>query len=91
MSKIVGTLFVVLAISLLMFPASVFASFGEDCTYDTVKWEENPDSWYLYIQNWGRTPISAMSRLAGLAVPSILHDACNRTGSGTGGVALPRY
>ena len=82
MRRIVGGLFVLmLAVSLVLMPAPVSAGFGDDCTYDTVKWEDNPDSWFLYLQNWGKTPLSAMSRLAGLAYPDMLHDACNASGN----------
>jgi hypothetical protein len=81
MSRIVGTLFIVLVVTLMLIPAPAFASLGEDCSYDAVKWEDNPDSYFLYLQNWGKTPISAMSRLAGLAHPDVLHDFCNQSGS----------
>jgi len=82
MSKIFGALFMVLALCFVMMPAApVHASLGEDCTYDEVKWENNEDSWFLYLNNWGRTPLTAMSRLAGLAHPDILHDLCNQSGN----------
>jgi len=74
--KIVGILFaLVLAVSLLI-PATASA---EDCyaglancAWDRVKWQDNPNSWHLYLQNWGRTPIQSMSRLGGLCAPSSL-------------------
>jgi hypothetical protein len=83
----IGILFVfMLAISLLLIPGSaVFASsLAEDCDYDTVKWEDNPDSCFLYLNNWGKTPITAMSRLSGLAYPHSLHGACTQIESDPG-------
>ena len=85
--KIVGILFaLVLAVSLVLIPAAVFAqdectSACEDgdiygglanCEWDTVKWQDNVDSWHLYLQHWGRTPIQAMTRLRGLCGPPTL-------------------
>jgi len=82
--RIVGALFVlVLAVSLVLVPASVSAAsgIGDDCTYDKVKWEDNENSWILYLQHWGKTPLSAMSRLAGLCSPNALcKDVCNASG-----------
>jgi hypothetical protein len=68
--KIVSVLFaLVLAVSLVL-PAAVMAAEGYNglakCEWDPVKWEANPNSWNLYLQHWGRTPIQAMTRLAGL-------------------------
>ena len=82
MSRIVGGLFVlVLAVSLLLLPAPVSAQDGDGyggigaaCEWDPVKWEDNENSWNLYIKNWGRTPIQAMSRLAGLCGPDVICD-----------------
>ena len=84
--KKVGLLFVLmLAISLILLPAPAFAeSLAQDCDYDTVKWEDNPDSCFLYLNNWGKTPITAMSRLAGLAYPHVLHNACAQIESDPG-------
>jgi len=67
--RIVGALFaVLLAMSLVIIPATpVFAGLGDDCSFDRpLKWENNQNSWNLYLKNWGRTPLTAMSRLAGL-------------------------
>ena len=80
MSKILVTLFVVMVV-MAMLPIPAFAALGKDCTYDKVKWEDNPISKFLYIQNWGKTPLTAMSRLAGLGYPDVLTKDCNRTGS----------
>ncbi len=86
MRKFVGILGVfVLAMSLLLVSAPVFAgSLAQDCDYDTVKWEDNPDSCYLYLNNWGKTPLTAMARLAGLASPTVLHDACTNRNANPG-------
>lgn len=75
--KIVSVLFaLVLAVSLVLVPAAVWAAEGYDglakCEWDPVKWEGNPNSWVLYLQHWGRTPIQAMSRLSGLCGPAAL-------------------
>jgi hypothetical protein len=73
MRKIAAVLFSVLALSLVLIPAPVLAvSLDKDCTFDTVKWENNPLSKRLYLDNWGKTPVIAMSRLAGGAYPGIL-------------------
>lgn len=81
MRKIVGSLFVfMLAVSLVLVPSPVSAGLGDDCTWDPVKWEDNENSVVLYLQHWGRTPVTAMSRLAGLAYPDMLHDNCNLSG-----------
>jgi hypothetical protein len=78
MRKIAGLMFAVLALSLVLFPATVFAgSLDKDCSWEKVKWEENANSCFLYLDNWGKTPITAMSRLAGGAYPKVL------TGGGT--------
>jgi hypothetical protein len=42
------------------------------CAWDKVKWQDNENSWVLYLQHWGRTPIQAMSRLRGLCGPKTL-------------------
>jgi hypothetical protein len=75
--KIVSTLFaLVLAVSLVLLPAAVWAADGYNglakCEWDPVKWEANANSWHLYLQHWGRTPIQAMSRLSGLCGPDTL-------------------
>ena len=82
MKKIAGIMSILLALSLLLLPAQVFAatsSLAQDCKYDTVKWEDNPDSCKLYLDNWGNTPMTAMSRQAGLLLPvnrNIVNTAC---------------
>jgi len=81
--KTVGILFaLVLAVSLVLIPATVSAEdtyAGLDKgAWDKVKWQDNPDSWHLYLQHWGRTPIQAMSRLAGLCSPNVL---CSQLGT----------
>lgn len=82
MRKTVGILFaLVMAVSLLV-PAAALAADPYDglakCAWDKVKWEENQNSWYLYLQHWGRTPIQAMSRLSGLCGPETL---CSQLGT----------
>ena len=78
MRKVAGILFVVvLAMSLMLLPAPAFAAdLAGTCDFDQVKWEDNPDSCFLYLNNWGKTPITAMSRLAGLAYPNVLIGEC---------------
>ena len=81
--RIVGILFaLVLAVSLVLIPAAVSAQDTYDglanCAWDEVKWQDNVNSWHLYLQHWGRTPIQAMSRLAGLCGPDTL---CAQLGS----------
>ena len=79
MRRIFGTLVaLVLALSLVLIPATVSADLGKCTGWDKVKWENNPNSWKLYLQHWGRTPTSAMSRLAGLCGPDKLcAGVCN--------------
>ena len=79
MRKIVSSLFVfMLAVSLVLIPAPALAQddgcYGTlpNCEWDPVKWESNADSWHLYLQHWGRTPVTAMSRLAGGGYPASL-------------------
>ncbi|MDD5311581.1 MAG: hypothetical protein PHO26_00910 [Dehalococcoidia bacterium] len=73
MRRIFGTLVaLVVAVSLVLIPATVSADLGKCTGWDKVKWENNQNSWKLYLQHWGRTPISAMSRLAGLCGPDKL-------------------
>jgi hypothetical protein len=82
MRKIAGIMFVMLVAALVLVPAPVSAALGQDCTYDKVKWEDNPISSNLYLKNWGKTPLTAMSRLAGLAYPDALNSkACNSSGN----------
>jgi hypothetical protein len=72
MRKIAGILGILVALSILVMPMHAFAAtsaLAQDCKYDTVKWEDNPDSCKLYLNNWGKTPMTAMSRLAGLTLP----------------------
>lgn len=70
MKKLAGLLGILLAVSLLVMPAQVFAgALAQDCSWEKVKWDDNPDSCKLYLNNWGRTPLTAMSRLAGITLP----------------------
>jgi len=75
--RILGAVFaLMMAVSLVLLPSPVSAGLGDDCTWDVregkgIKWMENEQSWNLYLRHWGRTPIQAMSRLAGLAGPNI--------------------
>jgi hypothetical protein len=70
MKKIAGLLGILLAVSILVMPAQVFAgALAQDCSWEKVKWDDNPDSCRLYLNNWGRTPMTAMSRLAGIKLP----------------------
>lgn len=79
MRRIFGT-FIALAVvvSLVLIPATVSADLGKCTGWDPVKWENNQNSWKLYLQHWGRTPTSALSRLAGLCGPDMLcGGVCN--------------
>ncbi|MHB8084427.1 MAG: hypothetical protein ACYDHZ_01185 [Dehalococcoidia bacterium] len=68
----------VVAVSLVLIPAVVSADLGKCTGWDKVKWEDNQNSWKIYLQHWGRTPTSAMSRLAGLCGPDKLcSGVCN--------------
>ena len=72
-----GVFFILaLAVSLLLMPAAVFAATPYDglskCQWDPVKWETAPIPWNLYIKHWGRTPMDAMSSLAGLCGPDAI-------------------
>jgi hypothetical protein len=76
MRKIAGLLGILLVLSLLVMPAQVFAgSLAQDCSWEKVKWDDNPDSCRLYLNNWGKTPLTAMSRLAGITLP-VTTSAC---------------
>ena len=79
MRRIFGTFVaLVVAVSLVLIPATVSADLGKCTGWDKVKWENNQNSWKLYLQHWGRTPTSAMSRLAGLCGPDKLcPGVCN--------------
>ena len=79
MRRILGTLVaLVVAVSLVLIPATVSADLGKCTGWDKVKWENNQNSWKIYLQHWGRTPTSAMSRLRGLAGPDVLNaGVCN--------------
>ncbi len=80
MRRIIGTLVaLVVAVSLVLIPvATVSADLGKCTGWDKVKWENNQNSWKLYLQHWGRTPTSAMTRLAGLCGPDKLcSGVCN--------------
>ena len=83
MKRLLGILFALtLVVALLAIPATVAGgSLAQDCTFENVKWQDNPNSWFLYLQNWGRTPPNAMSRLAGLALtpfnPNSVNEACS--------------
>ena len=92
MKKVFGMLFVlVLAVSLVLVPAAVLAesppSMASDCVYDTVKWQDNDLSYNMYILHWGKTPLNAMSRLAGLCHSPLnpYPELCPPTGSCNGG------
>ncbi|MCX6008712.1 MAG: hypothetical protein NTW48_01480 [Chloroflexi bacterium] len=74
--KIIGILFALVLTVALVMPAAAFA---EDTyaglangAWDKTKWQDNENSWHLYLQHWGRTPIQAMTRLAGLCGPDTL-------------------
>jgi hypothetical protein len=71
MKKIAGILSIVLAVAFLMLPATAFAASSQatDCKWETVKWEDNPLSCKIYLNNWGKTPLESMSRLAGMTLP----------------------
>ncbi|MCJ7829423.1 MAG: hypothetical protein MUP81_06755 [Dehalococcoidia bacterium] len=74
--RIIGiVLALVLAVSLVV-PAAALAQDEyaglSNCAWDKVKWQDNENSWGLYLQHWGRTPIQAMSRLSGLCGPKTL-------------------
>ncbi|MGD0354373.1 MAG: hypothetical protein ABSB31_02880 [Dehalococcoidia bacterium] len=78
MRRILGTLVaLVVAISFVLIPATVSADLGKCTGWDKVKWEDNPTSWNLYLQHWGRTPVTAMSTLAGLCGPGKLCVVCD--------------
>jgi hypothetical protein len=82
--RIIGTLVaLVVAVSLVLIPAAtVSADLGKCTGWDKVKWENNQNSWKLYLQHWGRTPTSAMSRLRGLCGPDKLcSGVCNTSKS----------
>jgi hypothetical protein len=74
--KIVGILFALVLTVALVMPAAAFAEDTyaglANCAWDKVKWQGNENSWHLYLQHWGRTPIQAMSRLRGLCGPDTL-------------------
>ncbi len=79
MRRIIGTLVaLVVALSLILIPATVSADLGKCTGWDKVKWENNQNSWKIYLEHWGRTPTSAMTRLAGLCGPDKLcSGVCN--------------
>ena len=79
MRRIFGTLVaLVVALSLVLIPATVSADLGKCTGWDKVKWENNVNSWKIYLEHWGRTPTSAMTRLAGLCGPDKLcPGVCN--------------
>jgi hypothetical protein len=88
--RIVGILLaLVLAVSLVV-PTIVLAQDEyaglSKCAWDPIKWQNNENSWGLYLQHWGRTPIQAMSRLSGLCGPKTLCAAlgtnCPNAGAG---------
>jgi hypothetical protein len=84
MRKISVVLFSLLAVSLVLLPAPVLAiSLDKDCAWEKVKWEDNKDSCFLYLDNWGKTPITAMSRLSGLAYPASLTKCVLSANPGT--------
>jgi len=56
-----------------------------NCEWDPYpKWWTNPSSHDLYLNHWGRTPIQAMSRLAGLCGPDTLCTQLGTSCPGTG-------
>jgi hypothetical protein len=74
--RIIGILLaIVLAVSLVLPMVALaqdeYAGLSK-CAWDKVKWQENENSWGLYLQHWGRTPIQAMTRLSGLCAPKTL-------------------
>ncbi|MGD0352655.1 MAG: hypothetical protein ABSB38_04075 [Dehalococcoidia bacterium] len=74
--RIIGILLaIVLAVSLVL-PTVALAQDEyaglSNCAWDKVKWQDNENSWGLYLQHWGRTPIQAMTRLRGLCGPKAL-------------------
>ena len=83
MRRIFGTLVaLVLALSLVLIPAVVSADLGKCTGWDKVKWENNVNSWKIYLEHWGRTPTSAMTRLSGLCGPDKLcAGVCNTSNS----------
>jgi len=89
--KIVGILFALVLTVALVMPAAAFAEDAyaglANCAWDKVKWEDNANSWHLYLQHWGRTPIQAMTRLRGLCSPDVL---CAQLGTNCPG-AQPIY
>jgi len=89
--RILGALFgLMLAVSLVLIPLPVLADAPPgECTGGLAvgefdphpKWWDNENSRNLYLKHWGRTPIQAMSRLAGLAGPNIgTYIDCNTIG-----------
>jgi hypothetical protein len=68
-----------LAVSVVLLPSPVSADEPSadgkaglhNGEWDKVRWEDNENSWHLYLQHWGRTPIQAMTRLGGLSGPNI--------------------
>lgn len=81
MRRVIGAVFVMLlAASLVLVPSPVSADpgLGDDCTWDPVKWWDNENSRFLYLQHWGKTPVSAMSRLGGLCGPP---NICSNVGA----------
>jgi hypothetical protein len=77
-----------LVVAVLAIPSAVAAgSIAQDCTFEKVKWQDNPSSWYLYLNNWGRTPPNAMSRLAGLKITAFGHTLNKNAECGTAAVS----
>lgn len=68
MRKFAVVLSILLAVAFLLLPATVLAAnpTGGDCSTGTLvmKWSDNPLSVKIYLNNWGVTPIAAMSRVA---------------------------
>lgn len=76
MRRILGAVFALaVVLSLVLMPVVVSAASGEDGIakgqWDPLKWEDNQNSWHLYLMHWGRTPVGAMSHLRGLVGPKI--------------------
>jgi len=92
--RIFGTLVaLVLALSLVLIPAVVSADLGKCTGWDKVKWENNVNSWKIYLEHWGRTPTTAMTRLSGLCGPDALcgskcYDGLTRA-KNTGNLTTP--
>ncbi len=74
MKKFAVVVSIMLALTFLLLPATVLAAnpTGGNCPTQTLvmKWSDNPVSAKLYLNNWGKTPIQAMSQIGNVAVSS---------------------